>query len=736
MPAAVTAAVSAVGAAIGGTSGAFLIMNATAVASAALVATSLSVGNYQRRKAKQAARAAFNAGLEDRLVMVSTATGARSRCYGRVRNVDGVLFKGTRGTNNEFYTLFIAVAGHEIDGFEDVYFGDIKVTLDGNGYVQTAPFAIERRTSQTAGITLSTGSPGGTGTATITGTYVAGSASAVQPATESTDEKELSVSVVGSTITVSGGTPGAAAIVNWQTSSLDSKARVRFYTGSLNQDLSVVLDPLFPSLIDSTHKFAGIAGLLVDLEYDPDAWPSGVPSISAVFRGACVEDPRASPSLVWTENPALIARDWALYKYGGGAALEDIDEQSFEDAANACDVTHGFVTPSGTTTLPLYTCGIVCRTDVDPYDQFLEIVESMAGKAGWAGGQLRVVAGEYRSPVATITEDWISDAGEIQIVAEPPTEDAVNVYRGTISDKDQDYVVVQAPEVRSSTYITADGRELPREVALAGVTDAIHAQHVMGVMMRDARNGLTCVLPCNMRAFQVELFDVVSVTLPRFGWTAKTFEVIDWSFSPEGGVVLTLKETAAAIFTPDSLFRELDLTPNTDLPEPWVVETPFGLVVTTAVSTLDDGQPVVRALVQWSAITDSSILQGGAIEIQYLQLGAVDSLVGWVNDTPVTVTWQNSAGQAVAWNSQQPVDPSNAAGWQTVRVAGNQTSHIIPALKAGASYLFRIRGVNPIGVASKWSLQRLVVTDGVPLQASQETWFAFDATGVLFSNAV
>jgi hypothetical protein len=733
MPAAVTAVVSAVGASIGGTTGAFLIMNAGAVATASLVAASLSVGNYQRRKAKQAARAAFNASLEDRLVMVSTATGARSRCYGRVRNVDGVLFKATRGTNNEFYTLFIAVAGHEIDGFEDVYFGDQLVTLDGNGYVQTSPFAIERKTSQTAGVVLN-GS--GAGTATIVGTYVTGSASAVQPATESTDEKQLTVSVSGSTISISGGDSGASAIVNWQTSSLESKARVRFYLGTPTQDLSVVLDPLFPSLIDSTHRFAGIAGMLVDLEYDPDAWPSGVPSISAVFRGAKVEDPRSSPSLVWTQNPALIARDWALYKYGGGATAADIDEQSFEDAANACDVTHGFVTPSGTQTLPLYTCGIVCRTDTDPWDQFLEIVESMAGKTGWGGGTLRVVAGEYRSPVATITEDWISNQGEIQIVAEPPTEDAVNVYRSTISDKDQAYVAVQAPEIRSATYIAADGRELPREVALAGVTDVIHAQHVMGVLMRDSRNGLTAVLPCNMRAFQLDLFDLVSVTLPRFGWSAKTFEIIDWAFSAEGGVVLTLKETAAAIYTPDANFKELDLTPNTDLPDPASVPTPTGLTVSTAVASLDDGQPVVRALVQWNAIADASILQGGFIEIQYFQIGLIDLPVSWVNNTPAPVTWQNNSLSTVSWNSLQQASPTNAALWQSVRVSGIQTSHVIPAIKASASYLFRLRAINAIGVASQYGVQQFVLTAAPPIGASIESWFAQDAAGVMFSNAV
>ena len=139
MPAAVIAAVAAAGTAVGGAAGAFLIMNATAIASAVMFGGSLVFGAIAK------ARAAANASLEDRLIDTVTTQGVRSRCYGRVRNVDGVLFKATRGTNKEFYTWFVAVAGHEIDAFEGVYFGDTLVTLDGSGYVQDAPYSCSNR---------------------------------------------------------------------------------------------------------------------------------------------------------------------------------------------------------------------------------------------------------------------------------------------------------------------------------------------------------------------------------------------------------------------------------------------------------------------------------------------------------------------------------------------------------------------------------------------------------------
>jgi hypothetical protein len=650
----------------------FIAANATAVNAVALVSASMIQADRQRKKAI----ARYNAGLQDRLVMTATANGPRSRCYGRVRNVDGVLFKATRGDNKEFYTLFIAVAGHQIDGFETVYFGDKAVTLDGNGYVQTEPYLRSDKTTHAQATTLD-GS--GNGSVTAGGTVIAGSASAAYSVGGDSGDTAVTASSSGAVISLSGGPPGQSVTVTWQQADSGSRARVRFYDGSPGQDVSAVLAPLFPGLITSgQHRFAGIAGMLVDLEFDPEAYPGGVPSISAVFRGARVYDPRSGLT-VWTQNPALHARDWALYPYGGGCASADLNEPSFTAAANACDISQPFTTPSGTTSLPLFTGGTVFRLGEDAWEQFDELVEAMAGKRGWAGGQLRVMAGVYRAPVATITESWLGGQDQVQIVPEPPADEAVNVYRPTISDKDQDYVAVPAPEVRASGYISADGRELPREITLGAVTDNVHAQHICGVLMRDARNGLTVVLPCNLRAYQLELFDVVAVTLPRFGWTAKEFEVLGWRFGLSGGVVLTLKETAASIYQPDALFSAVDATPNTGLPDPSSVPDVGPLTVTSGTAGLQDGSVITRTRVQWPAIADQSVTSTGGVEVQYALL--TGGLV------------------AGAWVSAPPE-------------SGGAVETVISGLKLGFAYAIRARAINALGLRGEWSKQVLHIVAG------------------------
>jgi len=73
-----------------------------------LTVASIVIGSWQASRARQAARDAFNASLRDRLVSVSTTTAYRSRVYGTVRNVDGILFKASHGQDLRYYTFVVA----------------------------------------------------------------------------------------------------------------------------------------------------------------------------------------------------------------------------------------------------------------------------------------------------------------------------------------------------------------------------------------------------------------------------------------------------------------------------------------------------------------------------------------------------------------------------------------------------------------------------------------------------
>lgn len=670
----------------------------TAISYAVAIGGMIGIGKMQQRRAQRKARDAYNAGLKDRTVMVATVDAARSRVYGAARNVDGVLFIGSHGANKEKLVLVVAVAGHEASAIQTVYFNDEPVTLDADGWVQTEPYAKTRHVAH-----RDTGSiAGGTGSVTLSADPV-GSVHVV--CTGGTGDGafsvEMSASVDGRDVTYTGATAldGYTAVVTWTEVVIEPKARVWKFLGGSGQnigaDATLKLYEKFdgtggqPLITTTDHRGEGIAAVAVEFDYDQDAFPSGLPQVSALVNGAYVGDPRMESGLTWTKNLALIARDWALYAYGGRALSSEVDEASFVAAANACDVSHDFAVGEDTQTLPMYEGGIVCKTDTNPWQQLEEIVEGMAGKPGWAGGKLRVKAGAYTAPVAEITEDWISDAEPVQVVPAPSRQDLVNVIRPTIADSSNNYIVAPTPEIRAEAYITADGAEYPLEAEYGAVTDQIHAQHVAGVQMRDARSGLTCVLPCNMRAYPVELFDVVTVTLPRFGWEAKTFEVVSWKWSLTGGILLGLKETAASIYDPDEGFNEADATPNTALPKPWQVPQITGVSVTSGTEALTDGSILTRTLVSFDAVTSAAVVESGRIEI--------------------------------AWTPAAEALPDG--DWPSQTFAGNVTAGEIVGLVTGRHYLFRVRGISTMGVRGKWSdqvLHKVALPPGLPSVYSQE----------------
>lgn len=652
---------------------------AAAVVFVAMVASN----NYQRRKAARQARDAYNASLQDRLIMSLTSDRPRSRVYGEVRTCDGVLFNATHGSVGQYFTIVVSFAGHECQEIGQIYFDDVPVLFDGNGWITTERYIHTERATGQADITLS----GGNGSVVLPQTPL----TATVTFDLGNDNGTISTtpSISGNTVTVTGwGSTTGTAKVDYEYIVGTPRARLlQKYLGTAGQDIgSDHLQSRFPSLINTgtnDDRFAGVCAAVFELEFDQDIFPTGVPQISAVIKGAKCLDPRTSTT-AWTQNPAVIAYDWARYAYGGGCATTEIITAQINAAANACDVSTVFnLAGGGSETRPLYQCGIVCGLDVNPDVWMDEIVESMAGRWGWAGGKIALVAGTYRAPVETITEDWISDQGEIEIVPQPSRNELVNVYRPSFFDAAQAYVQVPGSEIRSSSYITIDGQELPREVTLGGVTRAVHASHVCGVLMRDQREGMVVRLPCNMRAFKMELFDVVSVTLSHFGWSAKVFEIVGWSFDMSKALVmLTLKETDASIYTVDSSFNTPNASNNTGLPRYWEVPTPTGLSVTSGTAALSDGSIITRTEVTWTATTSEAVRQNGEIEIQFFEAA---------QPLPSTADWPN-------WIEK-----------------GSSTKAIIPGLRAKRHYTFRTRARNSLGVRSQWSAFYIHQIDEPPL---------------------
>ena len=340
-------------------------------------------------------------------------------------------------------------------------------------------------------------------------------------------------------------------------------------------------------------------------------------------------------------------------------------------AATVCDGSAGYLVNGQTYTRALYTAGLVVGSDTRAKDVLDDLAKAMAGRWCFIDGQLRVRAGAYITPLQNLDDTWLAGGQAVQVQPKAARGDVFNVVSGKFSDESRDYIVTDYPRVTASAYVTEDGAELPIDVQLNAVTFVGQAQQVMAAQMRDARQGLRLTVLCNMRAYPVEPFDTLNVTLARFGWVNKAFEVLDVSWTIDGGIQLVMKETDPSIWALGTSFAAGDPAPNTLFPSPFKVPAVTSLACASGTGQLlkqADGTIQTRVQVTWDAMVDALVLQGGGVEVRYGLATAPES----------------------AWQSQMAND-------------GQATVFLTENLRDGQLYLVKARATNAL-VNGAWCL--------------------------------
>jgi hypothetical protein len=644
MPAAVVFAVNflatygAISAATAVAIGTFALTYGTAI----LLVGGLAYSAAKAREAKSRARDAYNAAQVDRLVNITSTRSPRDLVLGRVRKAGTLFYKGSTGANSATLYLAFAVAGHEVDAIETIYVNDVPVTLDGSGNVLDAPYYVS--TTITAYTT------------TLTGPFI-------------------DTPVAGSVFALDGG------VVSYQYVSITSYLRITKHLGAPGQTVDADMAAAFPADWPGANVVQGVAYIVARLTFSENAFPQGVPNITSVVRGAKLYDPRTATT-VWSQNPALMVRH--VYQHGkfGKASVTAAEDARFIAAANACD-TSTVYTVGGVAQAarPLYQAAIVAPFGTAARSLFDDISQAMGGSWAFAGGEIYLKAGVYTASVMSLTDADLavvnrSGASEVQtpikISVHKERAQKFNTVKAGIWDSAQDYKQVTLAPLAGAALVARDGAELVQEVAFPGIGYAPQAQHVAGVMMRDSRDALILELPVKLRAYPLELFDTIDLTLARYGWAAKTFMVLGRQWAADGSISLTLKETTAAITQMDAGFLPQGFAPNTNLPSPWLVDAPGTLTITSGTAELLiqlDGTITSRMRISWATVPNAAVVQGGTVEVQY-RLG------------------------------------SSTGAWSSVVVPGDQTSVAVADVQDGSAYLVRARCKTQTAV-SDWGLQVL-----------------------------
>lgn len=378
---------------------------------------------------------------------------------------------------------------------------------------------------------------------------------------------------------------------------LRARARVRFYDGT-----QTAADPdLVAESADGwspQHILRGIAYLYVRLEYDQDAFPNGLQNIGAEIRGKSnVLDPRTSTT-GYTENAALIVLDYLRSADGLACAADEIDTDAFIAAANVCD--EAVQITAAAATQPRYHAGGAFTLDAQPIRVMDTMLAACAGTLVYVQGRYRLIPGAYAAPTDILT---VSDlAGPIELQTRPPRRELFNAVRGTFIDPGRNWQSAEFPPVTDAAFVAEDGESIARDIDLPFVNDGIRAQRLSRLLLRRARETLTLRVPVRYAGIRYGVWQMLSVTLPDFGFDAKPFRVTAWTFDPGSGLVtLTLQEEGAGSYawTFDQA-ASLGQAPNTALVDPFSIPAPAGLTLTEQLYVTADGAGVRnRAVLSW-----------------------------------------------------------------------------------------------------------------------------------------
>lgn len=581
-----------------------------------------------RRKAKRAAaraRAEYNAGLSDRQVTALQADPFWRVVYGRqVGGGDIVAMftsdktatrtDGTTYTKPDAYKhLVIVVAAHEVAAINEIYIDGVPLgALDGNGWVTGGEFATS--STQTREITIAAG------------------ASSTQPAAVTVlsawDETLSSTSgtgvalIAGSYTLTSGNTvinnTGANPIrVTFTMSVAQPTVRVQKHLGSPTQTADAFLTSTVPTEWGSADRLQGLAYVVMTLDLENQRFQGAPPNPTFDVTGRLVLDTRTGVT-AWSENPALIVRDFLTAEWGFNCTADDIDVAACNAAANACDVPITLTIGSTATPgQPTYTCNGSFTTGDSREAVLDDLCESMAGFATY-GAQWVIQAGAWTAPVMTLTDDDLD--GQIEIVQGSAGMDEIfNTVRGSYVPA-QSSVVSDFDVYQNAAFLAADGQVLATDITLPFTNNKARCRNLARIFTELNRDSQVIRYPAKLQAFPLQVGDRVTVTSTEYGFAAKTYRVTDWQFGIAAPVTLTLQEDAAANYDLADAASS-DPNANTLLPNPWVVSALAGLSAVSGTANqirLEDGSVQQRVRVSWTAIADAYITDGsGFVVIQW-----------------------------------------------------------------------------------------------------------------------
>lgn len=283
-----------------------------------------------------------------------------------------------------------------------------------------------------------------------------------------------------------------------------------------------------------------------------------IPNITCVLDGRKIYDPRTGTT-VWSNNPALIARDLiTLSRERGGMGLPEsnIDDLSVIDAANYCD-TKG------------WTCNIVFRN----YDEFVSdrlqrVYNTFRGCGPFDGDSTCVIKYKdlnYESIVDSITDDDIVE-DSLTWSYTNNLQDRPNTIRATWCDPVNMYELSDYL-FEDTNAIADDGEKREFALDLSGVTNFAQVQQLCAYELERRREGITISFIGKGRCVPFEPFDLITITSTEEGWTDKLFRIDSVDMGQDNNIHITATSEYTSMYDDEYDLTDYS-TSETTLPSP------------------------------------------------------------------------------------------------------------------------------------------------------------------------
>lgn len=460
----------------------------------------------------------------------------------------------------------------------------------------------------------------------------------------------------------------------WSSSRYSGKVIVRHKEGtdtqgSVSGDVSIPI----PSWT-SAHKLLGCAYVYVLCDLKGGIFTQ-IPTIEVQGDYKLVYDPRSSTT-AFSANPALIIRDYLTNtRYGKGIPSAQIDDTSFNTAANYCDQTVTF--PNGGTGVR-YTCNGVVFTDRPMRDNLRELLTSCRGYLIYTGGLWKLKIDKIETATFTFNEDNIIGGWTITRGGKRAKKNQLEVNYIDVNKAYEPNMVV----VSDTTGLTEDNNvTLSARYDLPYTTHRGMAKMIAYQNLKQSRQDLTVSFRATIAALEVEVGDVVYVTHTTPAWTSKMFRVIRLELESSDEVSVTAIEYDDSVYDTSTLTDD-DTTEGGGLELPQEIQAP--------------GAPMV---------SEDLVTSSGGVK------------------TRITLAWSASISPFVVGYDVQYLLPSGTDYTNYGRVTDE--SAVLNDAVAG-SYTFRVRAVNSLGNVSDWAstTQEIFGTSGDP---SNVTGFVLNA---------